>query len=651
MKGFVRLAIGLLTLGTLGALAQDPPVTLEKGKGASTVLQEQTTQLLGQQSGEEPIIEIQAQEKTIEEIVAMLREKSGLSIDLDPTGVDPTYRLKSFIYGPLPFSKVLDAFIGRDDVGLYVVSEGPGYLRLAKPHRVTYNFPMADVRQVISVIAMDAGASVIISPKVKGELPIIVKDVPWMEVLDGIAKTMNLAIVKEKYNLMRIVQADDLLTQLEVRSFNLKFLSPPPPLSANVTDKKYLNGKLLKQPTSYKDWVDEFPALNVIKAVMTPRPGSKASTTGDVELVGSLYYDYLNNMLVVRDTKPVLDRVAEIIGKLDVEPEQVIIQARFVRTTNEDLFQFGISWSSSVGNGLAVSSSAFRPGSAVLGATGITAAPAQSLGTRPFNVSTGVQRPANWLTTYDMSLIMRIFRQDTYSRFLQEPTIAAVDNTPATIFVGEVISYAEATTTTGSLGTTPITSVSEASKSPVEIGFQLFVIPKIVRAENKIILTIIPQFQRLVGTGSLLVNGFESFTVAGQTIDLPRVEQSTIVTRLIMESGATAVLGGLIEEQATLTDRKIPILGDIPVMGWLFKSTDQSQRRSHLLIFVTPRIVQPGQVARENLRLAFQGRQAVSADFYRGIQGPDSLDEWKKKTEEKRSKELEELERMRKARP
>lgn len=642
MKSFARLSIGLFTLGALGALAQDPgPITIVKGKNGQEAAQDAQTRLLAEAGGE-PVIEIHAEGKTIAEIVAMFRERSGLSIDLDPSGIDPTYRT-DFHYGPLPFSKVLDAFIGRDAVSLYVVAEGPGYLRLAKPHRVTYNFPDAEVRQVISVIAMDAGASVIISPGVKGSLPIIVKDVPWMEVLDGIAKTMDLAIVREKYNLMRIVKSDDLLKQMEVRSFSLKFLSPPPPLTANVSDKKYLNGKLLKEPASVKDWIDQFPALNLIKAVMTRKPGKD-------EIAGSVFYDHLNNTLVVRDTKPVLDRIADVVAKLDVEPEQVIIQARFVRTTNTDLFRFGISWSSSVGDGLSVSSSAIRPGSGVIAATGITAAPAQSLSTRPFNVSSGIERKANWLTTYDLDLILRIFRSDTYSQFLQEPTIAAIDNTPATIFVGEVISYAEATTTTGSLGTTPVTSVSEAKNSPVEVGFQLFVIPKIVRADNKVILTVIPQFQRLTGTGSTLVTGFERFTVSGQTIDLPRVEQSTIVTRLVIESGATAVLGGLIEDQTTITDRKIPIIGDIPVMGWLFKDTDQNRRRSHLLIFITPRIVQPGQVTRENLRLAFQGRQAVSVESYRGIIAPDSLDNWNKKREEKRSKELEELERLRKAR-
>jgi general secretion pathway protein D len=200
-----------------------------------------------------------------------------------------------------------------------------------------------------------------------------------------------------------------------------------------------------------------------------------------------------------------------------------------------------------------------------------------------------------FLTQYDMSAVFRAFKNDRFSKLIQEPTLSVLDNQEATIFVGETISYAEVRSVQNALGGIDF-SLAEASKSPVKVGFQLFVIPKVVIESNKVILTVIPQNEFLSGpsTGAA-VPGFTRFTLVSngqeQSIDLPRVNTTTLVTRLLVESGKTAVLGGLVVERASYEDEGVPVLKDIPLISYLFKHRVDDVSKEHLLIFITPRIV------------------------------------------------------------
>ena len=110
----------------------------------------------------------------------------------------------------------------------------------------------------------------------------------------------------------------------------------------------------------------------------------------------------------------------------------------------------------------------------------------------------------------------------------------------------------------------------------MKVGFQLFIVPRIVSDANKILLTVIPQNEFLSGPSSgAAVPGFTHFELQSngnvQAIDLPRLSQTQLVTKLVLESGHTAVLGGLVVERATYEDNGIPVLKDIPLINYLFK--------------------------------------------------------------------------------
>jgi type II secretory pathway component GspD/PulD (secretin) len=136
-----------------------------------------------------------------------------------------------------------------------------------------------------------------------------------------------------------------------------------------------------------------------------------------------------------------------------------------------------------------------------------------------------------------------------------------------------------------------------------------------VPGTDKVILEVIPQRTALTGTGSASAvspAGFDVFSIGsgGQegTIALPRVGSSTIATKLLLRSGQTAVLGGLVSETQTETEIKLPLLGDIPVIGYLFKNRQTQDVKSNLIVFITPNLIRSAEDTKRQFEEALRER-------------------------------------------
>jgi general secretion pathway protein D len=187
-------------------------------------------------------------------------------------------------------------------------------------------------------------------------------------------------------------------------------------------------------------------------------------------------------------------------------------------------------------------------------------------------------------------------QRDSKSEVIQSPKIIALDGVESTIFVGETIRYAEAKSEQGQAGGLQL-SVSEASGSPVEVGFQLLIRPNVIPGTDRMVMEVIPKETNLSGTGnsSLAPPGFDVFTIGASglegSIALPRTRTSTMVTTMMLDSGQTAMIGGLSSDSDQEIRTKIPLLGDIPLLGELFKHKNKSRDRRSLLVFLTPTIL------------------------------------------------------------
>lgn len=589
---------------------------------------------------ERQLVTIKARNARVQDVVEMFRAQAGVNILLDTRNFPDDFRVDEFVVDNESFRKALEGFAAKAELAIDDMS--PTLIRLSRPARVSFNFRDADVKVVIDMIARVSGANIVVSSDVKGLITLSITNVPWNEVLAAVVKTLGFTTVQENFGVIRIIHPDELKKQMETRVFRLKFIQPPPLYAAKVEEGKTVSGRPLTAPTQVEELMKRFTLRQVLDTVLSKDAGGR--------VLGKLDFDPSTNAFVVTDTQVVLNRVEEIIKLLDVEPEQVLIDVKYVSTTNDELLSFGMNYSfasaeSGKNAGIGIKTTVLDPRS-VFDTAGALGGKITRL---PFGLG---QEPGAYeqffLTEYDMNMTFRAFKKDSFSRIMQEPTLAVLDNTEATIFVGESISYAESRAVsnqnTGALEFT----IAEAAKSPIKVGFQLFVIPKIVIDSNKVILTIIPQNEFLVtGTGTAGLQHFE-ITAGGapQSIDLPRIRTNMMVTKLILESGRTAVLGGLVVENTAFEDTGIPVLKDLPIVSYLFKQRNDTVRREHLLVFVTPRIVRRGNLPSEALQQALRAREEAEQREYERIKRLKSRDELKKALEEREQKSQEEMERM-----
>lgn len=567
MKRFVvtglMVAIGLsLCVFIPWSFGETPPADKKADGPAPTA---ETPALKAEEKAPTPRITVEWTNKPLRAALETIGEIATVSIiaDLTITSDD----MVTVIFRNLEWKLALEEVARLS--GCIMEEVTPVLYRVTKPPRVTMSFKSAPLDEVIRTIAQLANVNIIIADDVRGTITMTIADIPWMEAMKNIVKTTGYALVQEKGNLIRIIKTDALKEQLESRVFQLKYLRPPGTFRATISTP-YATGSV-KAPG---DAIKEFNLLNIIKNMLTTRGSTP---------IGSLEYDMKSNIIIVKDTKPVLDEIQKVIERLDVQPEQIMIALKFVSTGNDDLMEFGLRWTSGGTAGGFAASSATGP---MLSSTSL-----------PFGRGRNQDPSFNqwYLNTYDLAATLRLFKNDKKSRLIQEPTIITTDGQEATVFVGESISFAQTTASSSQSGGV-VYSIGEATKSPVKTGFQLWILPYVVKGENKVMINMIPQQELLTGkSGSAAVAGFERYTLDSGTgtqyIDLPRVQQSTIVSYLILENGHSAIVGGLSFDRIGKELNRVPFLGDTPILSNFFSYRSDSHTTEHLLVFVTPHIL------------------------------------------------------------
>ncbi len=510
----------------------------------------------------------------IENVANYISVQAGVNIVVEK-GVSGEVNLKLSDIG------WLDALtLAAKQVGCTVDKGDDGIYYITTPHfSFTTKAEGVSLKQVISLLAQQSGQNIVVAPDVDAVIHFNLQDVPWQVALDTIVKTAGpFALVRDKSDVYRVVKADALSEQKETQVFKLKYIQAPSEYRPKITSEFAEKDSSDEGSQELKDSFTLFKALNQVVADN-----------------GSVEYDYDSNSFIVTSTKPILDEVADIIKLVDVRPDQVFVDVKFVTTAHTDLLNAGIRWphgiNISASGGSVVQRWPFNLGKGgwedSLAVTG--EGPSESEvsdylgGNSPYTF--GV------LDFSNIAPILEFLTNDSESEIVQAPQLTVVDNKTATVFVGEQIHFAEEFTTTAQSGGQS-RGIREASKnSPVKVGTQLLVMPHIVPDSDKIVLSVIPTSEQLTGTSSPGVDGFERFSVADSYIDLPRLSSRTIVTTLILKDGQTAVLGGLIDQSRTFNKNKLPLFGDIPILGWMFKNKQISDNVNNLYVFISVRII------------------------------------------------------------
>lgn len=566
-------------------------------QGDDQMLDEQIRQLEQRLKRDEMRVTIEKKGAKIEDVLDEFRRQAQISIIARLERVPPDYVVPDFEVRGVPFKEAFNHFLRLTN--LMIVDESPNVIVIERPHILeAVNFKESDIRVVIDTLAKISGVNITVSPKVSGTVSLTMENVPWFAVLQSVVSINGLATMKDKYGIISVVTQEELYKQVETRWFQLKYLQPPSPYRPQKKDDPYIKAANTEVAGGYDDVIKQFAFLRLVEAMLTKDASGS--------MIGSYKYDPMTNTLVVTDIKPALDNIEQLIKKLDVEPLQVSLDVTFVTTKNEDLLTFGIDYFGGAG-----ASSGLELTTRVRPDTGqITPSIISKF---PFGVTNRdlTIHPYYFTTDLENKAILRAFKKDTYTKLEQRPNIQVTDGEETTIFVGEQVPYAVANIIVQP-GSTPQATLIEGSKSPVQVGFQLLVLPRVLREEGKVHLTIIPKNVILTGSDTTQP-GFQRFTLAafGSNLELllPRLGETALMTKLIIEDGQTSIIGGLVVNRVSLEDRGLPFLKDIPLIGYAFKLRTDSKTNEYLLIFVTPRIIRNSEDVQKALNAKIQKRQ------------------------------------------
>jgi type IV pilus assembly protein PilQ len=598
-KGVVSALAALLSL--VWAPAQDAPATSQQPQPQAGARDAQNKDEIrsGAEGDRANRMTLRLKDRDLREVVQIMQRKANVNIIMGPDIKDVTVTID---LQDVPWRQALD--LVAEQAGCIVTETVPGVLKVEKPPRVYFAFENTDIQKVIDTIGKISGANIVVAPEVKGTITIRLKNIPWRDALDAAVKTLGFVVVEEDRGILRVVPAANIQQDLVAKTIPLRYVRPESTLMPLISSE-YIRDLRNIQPLQRGEV--RFTLLDTLRGMLTPE-------------VGTLEYIQETNAVMVKDTRPVVESVERTIAMIDTEPSQILLDVRFVTTTNDDVLDFGISpggsgWSASIGLGQIPTRLPFD-----LGAGGwddsLIASPG---GTGPFaddNFTADTIVPNvvfGALNFQQVSATLRLLKKDARSEIVQAPQIVALDHQTATIFVGEAVRYAQARVEQGQAGGL-LLALEEGDESPVNVGFQLLATPHIVPGTEKVIMQVVPQRTALTGTGasSTAPAGFDVFTVGsgteagGGSIALPRVASSTLATTVLLKSGQAAVLGGLKTKSETETVTRLPLLGDIPLLGHLFKNTVRQNSVSTLLVFITPSIIRSSEDIENSLKRAIE---------------------------------------------
>jgi len=603
------LALSLWGVTPSGLFAADDAPVLRRVESIAASNENATT---GQTQG--ALITLEVNERPLKQVLDYLSTVSGKNIRVVKEKDNKlliTFKLENVTY-----RAILD-FVARK-YGMVVDDSqlrGGNIIFMDTPEKVSMVFQRADIRDVINTIAIQSNANIVIGPEVTGEVSMRLENVPWNDALNIVVKTLDFVAVPEANNTIRITSPAKIAQQLDIRIFRLAYISPEGSKYTAV-----LNSEFAKREESK----DTAAAGQSLIDVLSKVKGSQ----------GTISFEKRSNALVVRDTSTSLDQMQTIIDKLDQPPKQVHVAVKLVELSDADNESLGVDWANGiqfaftplsswatafpfdVSNGLShstlgglavglASTRAIDPITHTLVASGdifplgeATARGGAIPGGSQLASNLGLPTSVSPITLGSMGFnttnaVLQLLRTKTHGRVIEAPQLIALDNEEATIQVGELVRYAE-TFVANTEGGGNVSGFREAAGSPIKLGTQLLIIPHVTGPENNVLMTVVPKVEQFSTTRSGLNGapaGFQRFNGSGISLDLPETAQRIVVTKMMLRNGETGVIGGLREATDAQSETKVPVFGEIPIIGRLFRSNSASSTGTNLLVFVTPTIV------------------------------------------------------------
>jgi type IV pilus assembly protein PilQ len=428
---------------------------------------------------------------------------------------------------------------------------------------LTLTFQDLETRAVLQLLADFSGLNIVVSDSVQGNVTLRLQDVPWDQALDIVMTTKGLDM-RRNGNVIIVAPATEIAAREQAALEAMSALQELEPLRS------------------------EFIQVNYAKAGDLAQLIGGGSGNSLISERGSVAIDTRTNTLLVQDTNDRLANIRRLVTTLDIPIRQVQIESRIVIVNDDYSRELGVRFGSTIvkerGNDGMVSLTGTGSGSDTiigsaldnLAATGqpfpVTVAPIN----QRYNVNLPVSNPAGSIalaildSDYLVDLELSALQAEGKGEIRSAPRIIVSNNTQASIKQGVEIPYQESS----SSGATT-TQFKEAVMN-------LTVTPQIT-PDNRIILALLVEKDSVGEVVPSATGGF-----------VPSIDTRSVDTTVLVNDGETVVLGGIVEDENRNTYSKVPVLGDIPGLGYLFRSRNSVSNRAELLIFVTPRILRDG---------------------------------------------------------
>jgi len=415
--------------------------------------------------------------------------------------------------------------------------------------KLSLNFQNIEVRAVLQLLADFTDLNLVTSDTVQGSLTLRLKNVPWDQALDIILKTKGLGLRQNG---------------------TVMFIAPATEIAARNKQELEAQKQLVELEPLYSEIIEiNFAKSGEIIGILDGGDGDGEDNSGFLSSRGTVIADERTNSLLIRDTADKLAEIRQLVTDLDVPVRQVLIESRIVIANNDFSKELGVRFG-------VTGADINRAGTEGAVTSGSLAGTRQVIRGEPLgaleslNVNLPVIAPAGQIGLALaklpfgglLELELSAMQQEGHGEVISSPRVITSNQQTAIIQQGTEIPYQEAS----SSGATAITFK--------EAVLKLEVTPQIT-PDDRIIM-------------DLEINKDE----VGQVfLGVPSIDTRSIKTQVLVDNGETVVLGGIYEQNTITGVTQVPWFGDLPVVGWLFKTTEDSDKKRELLVFITPKII------------------------------------------------------------
>jgi len=472
---------------------------------------------------------------------------------------------------------------------------------LSLSDNVTLDFKEADIRNVLKIISYKSGVNIVTTPEVMGNVTIRLMDVPWEKALDVILKTYGFGYEKqgsiitvapiEKFTAMKKQEGELAQVQPTVTEvFDLKYIDAQDAKKA-LEPQLSPRGKItVLEMTGQAGWEFGSEELNKRKRVTEGRT-SRSKT------------------MIISDMPPILEKISEILKIIDIQPQQIIIEAKLIEVNHDKIKDLGFNWGTGTEGPTSLITSRNVVDTYVTSTNTTTGQveqkvfkeivtlptiPLNSVGSKilgaQLNPAAGVSELIfQKLTGTEFETVLKALEEKSYANTLSAPHIMTLNNQEASILIGSKFPLIKASvsTETGAI-------MGQSLDKYQDIGIQLNVVPQISGKEyiNLIVHPAVSSYSQTVkavsSTGTIMA-------------EYPIIVVREAETQILIKDGETVVIGGLMKDVKSDSRKGIPILMNIPFLGSFFRRDSTTTTKVDLLVFLTAHIVKAGEFSTEEI--------------------------------------------------